>query len=158
MSGFLSDRRRVELALPAYMASVCLDRTFPEKSEAVRRVLGLLDQAWGEALDAAPALDPGRRRQLSRRLSRLWDELVKPHEWDVLMKVWLMVLFWLRDLLEDGRLVLVAGSAFDQAMSEILPELERHGDLWDGTERSARKHARKLQQHLESLGYYRGNS
>lgn len=159
----LSAKRRVELALPAAMLRyVCLSCGEVREGEspmaedehaAYQRQLDLLGTA---AVEPFSGLRPDEAKKLRRRVDRavvaVYDEYVKADA--RIMRVFLITLHWLRDMLNTGALVLVDGSAFDLAVSELLPELERHADLWAAMEKSALKQAPKFHAKLVRLGYY----
>lgn len=159
----LSARRRCELALPAallrYVCMSCFqvregDAPYTdEEADQHRKLMFLLGEA---ATEPFAGLAPHEQAKLIRRVSRAVHDVFTPYiKADaVLMKVFLMSLMWLRDRLDAGELVLVAGSAFDQAASALLGQLEEKPDLWAMTEASAAKQARKLHQSLRALGYY----
>jgi hypothetical protein len=159
----LSAKRRVELALPAALLRyVCLscgqvrageDPMSEEENAAWVHQLALLGTA---AVEPFAGLHPEEAKKLRRRVDRavveVYDEYVKADA--RIMRVFLITLHWLRDMLNTGALVLVDGSAFDLAVSELLPELERHADLWEAMEKSALKQAPKFHAKLVRLGYY----
>ena len=70
------------------------------------------------------------------------------------MTAFLVVLFWLKGVLDDGKLVMIADGTFDRAVSALLPQLESHDDLWKAMEKSAVKNARRIGARLEQDGYY----
>lgn len=154
----LTDRQRVELALPAAMLyrvfATCVARAedHPDDAEMEldRQVLHWLAQA------AVEPLDPARDEKQARRVSRLQRDALAPLEDRPVMTVFLVVLYWLQEQLETGVLTLIEGSAFDRAVTLILENLERFPDEMAGTERSARKGARRLGDWLRERGYYLG--
>ena len=156
----LSDKRRVELALPAALLyrvfSRCVEVTsfkaIPGQLTGDRVVLDWLALA---AIEPMSDLDEKRARKLSARVSRLQRDLLLDFEGRPVMVAFLIVLFWLKGLLDTDRLVLVEGSVFDKAVSVLVPELAKHDDLWMAMERTAIKNARKIADRLENEGYYR---
>lgn len=157
---YLSDRQRVELALPAAMLYRIFGSCVVEAKEKGidereydERVQAWLSSAAWEPLDGLP-LD--KARKLASRITRLQQAILAPFEDRPIMVTFLFVLFWLRDLLAEGTLVLVEGSTFDRAVSALIPELERHDDLWAAMEKSAAKNARKAKDRLRAEGYYQG--
>jgi hypothetical protein len=156
----LSDRRRVELAIPARLLfgitgnciGASVDKGKPE-TEADRQVMTWLEEACTEPLTGLP---PEHKEKVARRIERAYRHVVQP--WLDSNKntasVFLTVLYWLQGMLDEGRLELIAGSAADKAITVILATLEDHADLWAEVEKSARKQAPKLTQSLQVMGYY----
>lgn len=159
----LSARRRVELALPAALLRyVCLSCAQVQEGEAPMgaeeaaahtELLRLLGISATEPFAGLSAHDATKlRRRVDRAVVEVFTPYIKANA--VLMKAFLMTLFWLKERLDSGELVLVAGSAFDSAVTMLLPQLEDKPDLWEMVEGSAAKQARKFHQHLMGLGYY----
>ena len=161
MGEYLSDRRRVELALPAallyriFAACMAHGAENPEIDESKfdEWVIGDLFKACHEPLDG---LTLKRKKELVKRIERIQSEILTPFEDRPIMVCFLYVLFWLKELLDDGTLVLIQDSPFDRAITALIPELESQADLWDAMEKSARKQATKLTKILRSHGFYRG--
>ena len=160
MENWATDRQRIEAALPAILLfrafEVCVARAEdkPDQSEMTydREVLDLL---WSAAVEPLVGLDAGTRAKLLKRLDRSQREALQEYESRPVMLVFLMVLFWLKERLDNGELVLAAGSSFDRAMELLIPALEKHDDLWRSVERSAGKNARRFHDVLVGMGYYR---
>jgi hypothetical protein len=159
-AAYLSDRQRVELALPAAMLYRIFGSCVVEAKEKGidEREYDERVQAWlsHAAWEPLAGLSPDKTRKLAARITRLQQAILAPFEDRPIMVTFLFALFVLRDLLDEGALVLVEGSAFDQAVSVLIPELERHDDLWAAMEKSAAKNARKARERLRAEGYYRG--
>jgi hypothetical protein len=156
----LSDRRRVELALPARLlygiTGNCIGASVDKgkaETDADRQCLAWLKDACEEPLQG---LSLDHRAKVATRIERAYRHVVQP--WLDSNKntaaVYLTVLYWLQDMLAEGRLVLIDGSAADKAITVILATLEDHADLWAEVEKSARKQAPKLTQSLQTMGYY----
>lgn len=156
----LSDRRRVELALPAAMLfrvfSSCVDvaamSAEPGQLTGDRMVLDLLTSAAVEPLDG---LAPKEANKLAKRITRLQRDLLMDFEDRPVMVVFLVILFWLKGLLDSEHINLIEGSTFDRAVAVLIPELERHEDLWLSVEKSALRNARRISNELTRLGYYK---
>ena len=157
---YQSDKCRIEAALPAAMLYRCYDAcaaTAADRPDAGemghdRLVLKLLQAA---SLEPLAGLDAAERRKLSKRVDRVQATAMLEYEDRPVMLVFLVVLFWLTEILDAERLTLVAGSSFDQAVEMLLPALEGHADLWEKMSRSAGRNARKLGVVLNEMGYYR---
>lgn len=156
---YLSDRRRVELALPAALLyrifGTCIANAeeSPENAETEydREVIEALRIAAWEPLDG---IDRKKQAKLASRINRMQAEIMLPFEDRPIMVCFLFVLFWLKGLLDDGTLELIEGSPFDTAVSALIPELAKHDDLWQAMEKSAAKNARKLTERLRAEGFY----
>lgn len=153
---YISDRHRCEYALPAVLmqrvASVILE---PGQKDGHAEVLSCLDRACEEPFSGLPKAKAGKLR---RRVMFLQGELLREYEDRPVITVFLMVVIWLRDALEDGTLSLVEGSDFDQAATVLIDRIQEHADLVDGAYNSGRKNAGKLAKSLERLGYYQGRA
>ncbi len=159
---YLSDARRVELALPAALLyrvfSTCVARVSdnpPPTDEELANDKLVLHWLATAAAEPLVGVDPRKAASLARRISRLQAEILMPYEDRPIMTVFLVVLRWLQGMLEHGVLVLVEGSAFDRAATEILANLERFPDLMEGVDKSASKNARRIAEYLQDRGFYR---
>lgn len=150
---YLSERRRVELALPANLMHRAVSAAIePDiRSEDDREVISLLRQAAMEPLDG---LNAGERRRLIRRIDRMGEEVMETLVGGSRAKGFLALTLWLKGILDDGTLVLVAGSAFDQAMTAILATMQDNPDVIEAVDRSATKAARRIADMLRRQGYY----
>lgn len=146
---YLSDRMRVEMVLPARFLHRCMTIARANKE----------DEKLGEfltltCLEALQGLTQEDGHAIIRRIERVQTEVLKPFLDRPVMLVFLVVMYWLQDVLEREILVLTPGSPADQAITGILANLEDHAKLWDDMERSAKRNAVKLGEHLNRLGYY----
>lgn len=152
----LTDRQRVELALPARMLLRCMNtvyaqHTSPDDKEKTGKTISRLDAACREAL--AGSLE---RDKLVRRIERANAVALDPIANKPLMLAILTTGLWLKKLLDQNYLVLTAGSSFDQASGNVFASIADHQDLFaefldDARAESARMHAR-----LQAFGYYAG--
>lgn len=153
----LSDRRRVELALPANlmhrMVSQCIDEA--DRSDDDREVLALLRDAAHEPLYGME--DAGRRR-IMRRVDRLAGAVMGELVGGSRAKAFLALTLWLKGLLDDGTLELIEDSAFDRAMDAILATMQDNPDVIEAVDRSATKAARRIADMLRREGYYPGHA
>jgi len=156
MMAYLSDRCRIELALPAEMLDpvvrVLLKRGINADDD---KCLDLIKSAIQEPF---AGVDPVKRAKLQRRVTALRLELLAPYEKRPIVLVFQMLVMWLRDMLEDGTLDLVDGSDFALAMDDLIARVIQHEELIVKTQKSAIKNARKLRRLLEKRGYYAGRS
>ena len=153
---YLSDRHRRELAIPAVLmqrvASVILE---PGVKEGHAEVLECLARACDEPFSGLPK---AKADKLRNRVMALQGELLREYEDRPVITVFLMVVIWLRDALDDGTLTLIEGSDFDQAATCLIDQISVYDDLVDGAYNSGRKNAIKLEQKLEMRGYYQGRA
>ncbi len=124
MTAHLTDRRRIEVALPAVLlqrvARVMLEQAKKiEHAECLER----LDRACEEPFADLPRV---RANKLRRRVMTLQAELFREYEERPVITVFLMVVIWLRDMLADGTLVLIEASDFDLA-DRPNREIQRFG-------------------------------
>lgn len=149
----LSDRRRVELALPANlmhrMVTQCVEAA--ARTEDDREVIDLLRQAAHEPMDG---LDDAGRQRIMRRVDRLASAVMGELVGGARAKAFLALTLWLKGLLDDGTLVLVEGSAFDLAMEAILATMRDEPDVMAAVDRSATRAAARISERLRREGYY----
>lgn len=162
---YLSDRQRVEMALPAVLLHQCVGSCIASAEEKGlapsaeedrlfdREIMHLLTEACAAPLEG---LDPRRAAKLAMRIKRTRDLVMEPYRDDTMMKVFLAVLHVVKLLTDDDAFLLIEGSDFERAITMLLPELEKHDDLWDAVERSGRKQARKILLRLQAAGLYQG--
>ena len=153
---YLSDRHRCEFAIPVVLmqrvASVILE---PGQKEGHAEVLDCLARACDEPFSDLPK---AKADKLRNRVMSLQGELLREYEDRPVITVFLMVVIWLRDALDDGTLALIEGSDFDQAATCLIDRISEYSDLVDGAYNSGRKNAIKLAQKLELRGYYQGRA
>ncbi len=150
---YLSDRQRVELALPARLLIRPAERCAEDWSEEDRKLLKRLENACYQPLEG---LHGKKKVDLARRINRIQKHLLKNFEDRPVMVVFLTIIYWLNDLLERGVIVLDSNSDFAKACDELLPVLNEHQDLIDGMTKSAQKNARRFNEYLNREGYYHG--
>lgn len=158
----LTDRARIELALPARLLRRCWAGIVEghgahgvDIAPGHRLLLEDLRLCCEEALDG---LIQAKAEKLRARIDRVATHALLPYEADALMKVTPMVMYWVRDRLEAGDLVLVAGSRFESCFDRLHEGLSDHGDLWQAVNKSAAKQAVKLHDRIVSQGYFRAQS
>lgn len=167
---YLSDRRRVELALVPRLYAMWVRGAIDLMHKAGKTdVAGLVDEierlmlAENEALDGA-----ADRAKLEARLSRTADRLyddVAPRdgaEGANMTRVFLQLAILTNDLIAEGQIEVVAGGLFDQAYEAlkggILSTAERDADvagLLDAVDRAATKGAKRMRSALSDMGLFR---
>lgn len=155
----LTDRQRIELALPAYLLYALTgapDVFVPSNPDLAARadadVAELRCNLRTACLEPFADLTPAKRQALIRRLKRVQQQTTDWHERPALD---LMLMLWcfLQDLTDREVLILWEGSAMDLAMKKLMPMcqygLEKHED---GI--AAQKQARALLSRLQAEGLY----
>ena len=159
MPPYLSDRQRIELGLPPRLLRRVLEGAMALQvgaggtvSDDDHECVRMLREAEFEAFSG---LSQGDAAKMQARLDRTQREFLREHEQAAIMKVFLLVLYWLHERLEEGTLEMREGTAFDVASSALIGRLSEFEDIWGDVEKSARKQARRLQDRMRSLGYFR---
>lgn len=154
----LNATRRIELALPARMFY-----TMARKSKCQPKVAELLMQASKQPIQDLIDREPRRAQKLVTRINGIYDRVMAEYEGHDGCKVLYMQMLWFTDLVNSGKLQLIAGSAFDQAWELLVVEFEEalndpeHGlkpEEWDAIQRSAEKQAPKMAKLLQAEGLY----
>lgn len=160
MTMHLSDRRRVEMAMPARLLFRCYGAAMEQvetMNDADRQLLDDLKAACLEPLADMIGTDRPRAVRLGRRIDRLHREVMAEFEDGTVLRAFMIALYWTRDRLDCGDLELVEGSLFDRAITRLLPQLEEAaGGLWDDMHRSATRGAARLHDRLQRAGYFPG--
>lgn len=156
MQPYMSDRMRMELALPPALLRRCCRKLFsdhvPEEDRRERQaLLATLDQAISDAVGSLPA---GRQEQLRRRLDRAIGDLLRPFEDRPLIDVFLTVFFWLRRLIEAGAINLIAGSSGAKALDALIEALANEEQIWINAEQNALVAAVEFGGRVRALGYF----
>lgn len=148
---YISDRQRVELAIPARLVFglVCCNPFSDPDAPEVEKIKNLMMQACVEPLDGLPEKKVG---QLARRIERLHDEIADMVDQASSLKVSMAFFYMLEHLIERGVLVLWEGSAFGEAITMMTPMFV-HGFEEAKVDKSAQKTARKILATLQSHGY-----
>lgn len=156
----LTDRQRIELALPAYLlyaltgapdVFVHADPDLAARAEAdIAELRGNLRTA---CLEPFTDLTPAKRQALIRRLERVKQQTTT--DWDERTALDLMLMLWcfLEDLTGREILILWEGSAMDRAMQKLMPmceyDFEKHEDRI-----VAQTQAGELLRRLQAGGLY----
>ena len=151
-------RDRAELAIPAQMMWRVVSGIYAHRLSGAdeiafcQSVLPDLDQARLESFAGLHPLDAENARSLSANAV----EVAFSHYYErSVVFVTLMAAHWLKGMIESDHLVLVEGSAFDRAAQRILDAIFEHGDLVEGLDKSARKQAKRIDESLYRMGFYR---
>lgn len=154
----LSDRYRRQFALPAailyHLFSGCLEFRKSQgwtPGEADIEALTRLGLAANEPFDG---LEPKHHARLGKAVNRDVLDLLAPYRGADMRKAYLVVLIWLRNLIEEDRITLIADSNFDKAAQIILPWVADSG-LPAAMVESAEKQARKFDARVQERGYFR---
>lgn len=157
----LTDRQRIELAIPAYLlyALASMLGTFipadPGKNEqAEAAVAELRENLRVACLEPLADLVPRKRQAVLRRLKRIAGDAMT--NWSDRSKLGVMLMLWylLKDLTDREILVLWEGSAMDRAVQVLLPMFE-HGFEEQKQATAAQEQARELLDRLQGEGFYR---
>ena len=156
MTSHLSDRRRVELALPSRLLFRCFQAAVDNGGEDAgtddAQILAWLRES---VLAAVSDLDPARTAKIAARCDRVQRNAMAEWEARPLMMAFLVVLYWVRDRTNAGDIVLIEGTPFDLAVTALIPRLETEaGDVWDAMDHSANKGARRLHTAVVDAGYF----
>ncbi|WP_298961834.1 hypothetical protein [uncultured Methylobacterium sp.] len=156
----LSDRQRVELAIPAYLlymltaAPGVFVPADPEKAARAEADIAALRAdlraACCEPLDDLPAK---KREALLRRIDRLAKGVVAGWSERPALSVMLALWYFLKDLTDREVLILWQGSAMERAASRLLP-MFAHGFEEQMRDAAAQEQARQLLTHLQAEGLY----
>ncbi|CAB4195607.1 hypothetical protein UFOVP1299_22 [uncultured Caudovirales phage] len=156
MTPHISDRRRVELALPARMLyrafRTATDNGGVDVETNDSLILEMLETAVLSAFEGARE---DRKFKLSSRCTRAQDHAMREFENRPLIVAFVVVLYWVRDRTDAGDILLIEGSPFDGAVSALIPRLEEEaGREWDEVHKSATKGAKRLHTTLQRMGYF----
>lgn len=151
---YLSDRQRVELALPAHVMMGVIIAGVEEEDDDYRRCLALLRTA---AREPVASLSDRNARKIQQRVRRLHHDVVRPYAGDGqdVGKFGLIVFFWIKAMVETSYFVFAAGSAIDEALKLYIGAIE-HKASEPRVVASAQKQARKMIARLQALGFYPG--
>lgn len=157
----LTDRQRLELALPASLLFVLTgapDVFIPADpalaARAASDVAALRADLLTTFMEPLADLTPPKQQALLRRLERL--NKAAAAGWQDHTALDLMLILWcfLKDLVDREVLILWEGSTMDQAMRRLMPMCE-HGFHDPANEALARERAAALLRRLQAEGLYR---
>lgn len=156
----LTDRQRIELALPAYLlfALSKLPGVFaPSDPDLAKRaeadIAMLCENLRIACLEPFADLAPRKQQAVLRRLDRISKGIMA--EWAGRSSLSLVLTLWyfMKDLIDREVLILWQGSAMDRAMHTLLPMFE-HGFEEQEQDAVGRKQATRLLAHLRADGLY----
>lgn len=157
----LTDRQRLELALPASLLFVltgAADVFMPSDPALAARAAIEIDALRADLqttyMEPLADLTPSKQQALLRRLERL--NTVAKAGWQDHTALELMLMLWcfLDDLIDREVLILWEGSTMDRVMRRLMPMCE-HGFRNPANEALARERAAALLVRLKSEGLYR---
>jgi hypothetical protein len=156
----LTDRQRVELAIPAYLlfaltsapgAFVPADPGLVERAEAdIAELRADLKTAWFEPLED---LSERKKVALLRRVERIARGVIVEWKNRSTLSVMLTLWYFLKDLTDREVLILWEGSAMARAASRLLP-MFAHGFDEEKCDATAKEQARHLLTKLQVEGLY----
>lgn len=140
------------------------DPKFAKSYEIFKQTKDLLVKACDEALDGI--YPDNKKMSLLRRIERVHLEMVQPYlkaDNPDPRKIGIIAFYLLQHLLDTEFLVLSDESPFMLALNHMLPALSP----WEGStpeeeqdyerlNKSAQKQVRRVLQHLQAEGYYKG--
>ena len=157
----LTDRQRLELALPASLLFVLTDAPdvfmptdLALAARAAADIVALRADLRTTFLEPFGDLTPPKQQALLRRLERL--NKVAKVGWQDHTALDLMLMLWcfLKDLIDREVLILWEGSPMDRAMRRLMPMCE-HGFSDPANEALAQDRAGALLGRLQAEGLYR---
>lgn len=153
----LSDRRRIELALPASLMAriVATLAGHPETDKAVIAAIG----RECDLAQMAPLQDlhPERQRALQQRLLRARIAALGWMENRSIATAYVAVVRWIQAVTEAGILVPAEDAPFlaaCEALLQAIQERPQNLDLLADVDRSATRAARQIHLALRNQGYY----
>ena len=157
----LTDRQRIELALPAsllYVLTSAPDVFVPASEDlATRAAIDIealradLRTTWMEPF---ADLQPTKRQALFRRLERLNKMAVATWHEQTALQLVLVLWCFLRDLTDREILILWEGSTMDRVLQRLMPMCE-HGFTDPSVEIRAQEQSVALLGRLRAEGLYR---
>ncbi|WP_289015434.1 hypothetical protein [uncultured Methylobacterium sp.] len=161
MKPFLSDRQRIELAIPPYFlyALTAVPGAFVPAGDAwvARADADIAELRAGlhtACLEPLADLNPQKRQAMMRRLERTGKGVMMGWEGQPALSVMLALWYFLKDLTDREVLILWEGSAMERATRKLLPMFE-HGFDEQKRDTDAQGRAVRLLAHLQAEGLYR---
>jgi hypothetical protein len=156
----LTDRQRLELALPAYLLFALskvpgvFAPTDPALAESAEADIAVLRENLGIAcLEPFADLAPRKRQAVLRRLDRIAKGVMAGWADQSSLSLVLTLWYFLKDLVDREVLILWQGSAMDRAMHTLLPMFE-HGFEEQKRDAAAQEQAVRLLTRLRAEGLY----
>lgn len=151
----MNDRQRVEaIVFPVWFQTVMVCGVNDQTTEDFKTCFSYFQDAINEGLRGC---DERKRMALLRRAARLHNDIMRDDiANDVSVeKIGLSALYALQIVLDADYLVLHEDSALASAIQSVIAGLE-HAMARAKLDASARKHGRKLVEHMQRLGYFDG--
>ena len=156
----LSDRQRVELAIPAYLLCaltavpgvfVPADPDLAARAEA--DIAALRADLQDACLEPFSDLVAKKQHALLRRVERIGKGVITGWGNRPALGVMLMLWYFLKDLTDREVLILWEGSVMERATSRLLP-MFAHGFNEQKRDATAQEQARQLLAYLQAEGLY----
>ncbi|MCF4130054.1 hypothetical protein [Methylobacterium sp. SyP6R] len=156
----LSDRQRVELAIPAYLlfaltsapsAFVPADPNQAERAEA--DIAAMRVDLRAACYEPIEDLSEKKKGALLRRVERTARGVIAGWKDRATLSVMLTLWYFLKDLTDREVLILWEGSAMARATSRLLP-MFAHGFDEQKRDSTAQEQARQLLRELQAEGLY----
>ena len=156
---YVSDRQRVEAMLFPQMLWAVVESGVRDKTGAdFKECQRLLREAMEEPLRGLSDKDRGK---IARRCGRVHLDITAPYRSDGVGdrcdKIALILFCMIKAATDCDYLVYGEGSAISRALDLYLPAIQHLADE-PALFASAQKHARKVMQQLQSMGYFGGVS
>jgi hypothetical protein len=166
MSAPLTDRQRVELAIPVRLLCgiaagshfSCFDSKTGEviDQEGYAQLVELRELLIEASREPIADLTPPAAAKLARRIERVYRALVADwHEEAAAARVAIAVVHFTRALVDAGVLVLHEGSAVAKAADLLIPMVE-YATEEPALARAAEKSGRQLLARCQAQGFYAG--
>jgi hypothetical protein len=152
---YMNDRQRVEaLLLPIMLLDVLLAGVSDPNHEDAKATKAFLSEASNAPL---AGLVKKERDKVARRMVRVHQEVMAPYRREEMRadKVGLITYFLLKSVTECDYLVLSVDDPLQKALDLFLPALTPSAEI-EPLLVSARKAARKVLDHFQTLGYFDG--
>ena len=157
----LSDRQRVELAIPAYLLyaltaapGVFVPADPDQAARAEADIAALRADLQAALLEPFSDLVPKKQHALLRRVERIGKGVITGWGNRPALSVMLTLWYFEKDLTDREVLILWEGSAMERATSRLLP-MFAHGFDEEKRDATAQEQAQQLLTCLQAEGLYR---
>ncbi|KMO10287.1 hypothetical protein [Methylobacterium platani] len=156
----LSDRQRVELAIPAYLlyaltaaSGVFVPADPDQAAKAEADIAALRADLQAALLEPFGDLVAKKQHALLRRVERIGKDVIVGWGNRPALSVMLALWYFLKDLTDREVLILWEGSAMERATSRLLP-MFAHGFEEQRRDALAQEQAHQLLAHMQAEGLY----
>ncbi|KMO18794.1 hypothetical protein [Methylobacterium indicum] len=156
----LSDRQRVELAIPAYLLyaltaapGVFVPSNPDQAARAEADIATLRSDLQAALLEPFGDLTGKKQHALLRRVERIGKGVITGWGSKPALSVMLTLWYFVKDLTDREVLILWEGSAMERATSRLLP-MFAHGFDEQKRDATAQEQARQLLAYLKAEGLY----